>query len=143
MCRIHAVILLVENALSIGNLLKEAVSYYSYPESQTWCYLSNVVIFGKKDRRHFATPKRNHTIITDAHFLLTYIALVILQVLSHPRNRFIMKSILVLFAFGLFVTQTQGCEIPGTFCIRYGAKACECNGGHQVRGISMNSNSSC
>ncbi|GKZ86001.1 hypothetical protein AnigIFM56816_000850 [Aspergillus niger] len=43
-----------------------------------------------------------------------------------------MKSILVLFAFGLCVTQTQGCEIPGTFCIRYGAKACECNGGHQL-----------
>ncbi|PYH30114.1 uncharacterized protein BO87DRAFT_446584 [Aspergillus neoniger CBS 115656] len=41
-----------------------------------------------------------------------------------------MKPILIVFTFGLLINQAQACGIPGAFCSRWGAKACECNGGH-------------
>ncbi|GKZ24374.1 hypothetical protein AbraIFM66951_003259 [Aspergillus brasiliensis] len=43
-----------------------------------------------------------------------------------------MKSTLIFFASAvtLFMNHAHGCGIPGTFCHSWGAKACECNGGH-------------
>ncbi|PYI13281.1 hypothetical protein BO99DRAFT_438397 [Aspergillus violaceofuscus CBS 115571] len=41
-----------------------------------------------------------------------------------------MKSVLVLFALGLFSSQVSACATPGDYCNDWGETACECNEGY-------------